>query len=295
MDEYYLIKSKYLDNKNILRNIYYYLSITKEDNDTYTINAGNPKKTSCLTIIITNNKKTAILNNVSFKTGKCALLFDDYKKGSIKNLVKCLLMFCCKKFPFITKFILTDNSTIDCGIIEISLADLEYIKYGKTWYEKYFGAKPLYKNTINKIKEELENIKNKNLNQSLIKDAKKYYDIYYTKNNVNKLIDVLKEYYNKNLTYGEYINLLNNNDYDCSTYCYIFNKIFEKKLYGEEWIIKINSVKKYSNDTIYTSKKIEKIKKNSNIEKYNNIVNKLDINKYKNMMQDGFVKIYDKN
>ena len=38
MSEYYLIKSKYLDKKNILRNIYYYLSITKEDNDTYIIN-----------------------------------------------------------------------------------------------------------------------------------------------------------------------------------------------------------------------------------------------------------------
>jgi len=286
MSEYYLIKSKYLDKKNILKNIYYYLSITKEDNDTYIINSGNPKKTSCITIIITNNKKTAILNNVSFKTGKCSLLFDDYQKGSIKNLVKCSLIFCYKKFPFIKKFILTDNSTIDCGIIEISLADLQYVKYGKTWYQKYFGAKPFYKNKIKIIKRELKNIKNKKLTTSFIKDAKKYYDIYYTKNNVNKLIDVLKEYYNKNLTYGEYINILNNNDYDCSTYCYIFNEIFGKKLYGEEWIIKINSVKKYSNDTIYTSKKIEKIKKNSNIERYNNIVNKLDINKYKNMKVD---------
>ena len=55
--------------------------------------------------------------------------------------------------------------------------------------------------------------------------------------------------------------------------------------------IALYSVKKYSNDTIYTSKKIEKIKKNSNIERYNNIVNKLDINKYKKM-KDGFIKIY---
>ena len=133
---------------------------------------------------------------------------------------------------------------------------------------------------------QIENLKSFHEDCDYLDKCRIIYDIYYTKNNVNKLIDVLKEYYNKNLTYGEYINILNNNDYDCSTYCYIFNEIFGKKLYGEEWIIKINSVKKYSNDTIYTSKKIEKIKKNSNIERYNNIVNKLDINKYKNMKVD---------
>ena len=37
---------------------------------------------------------------------------------------------------------LTDKSTIECNGVEVELGPMSFLKYGMTWYEKYFGFQP---------------------------------------------------------------------------------------------------------------------------------------------------------
>ena len=73
MNNYYILKSQYPDDKKKIKNIYYYVSIKYDKySKEYILNVGNPKKSQCLTIII-NKSSTATIQNVSFdKTKKCA-------------------------------------------------------------------------------------------------------------------------------------------------------------------------------------------------------------------------------
>lgn len=60
-------------------------------------------------------------------------------------------------FPNIKRFILNDVSAINCNNKNMFLAHYNLAKYGQTWYEKHFGAKPL----LRKINERLEAFKRK--------------------------------------------------------------------------------------------------------------------------------------
>jgi len=276
MNNYYILKSHYPDYKGKIRNIYYYVSLKYDKYDKeYILNVGNPKKSQCLTIII-NNSSTAIIQNVSFdKTKKCTLLHKKYSEGIIKNLVKCSLLLSISLFKHLKYFSLTDNSIIECGVEKIALSDYYFVKYGKSWYQYNFDAKPENKREIHNKTNIFRRLMKKKLSKSFIKDYMKYYSKYY--NNVDEMVEIISKYSNSKYTYGEFItNLMNDKD-DCAIYSYIFTKIFGKVLYGTEWIINKSSIIKYDNDIYYIMKQINQIKNNKKIKNFIKSVNYINM------------------
>jgi hypothetical protein len=277
MKKYFIIKSKYPGNDGKIKNIYYYVSLQKGKND-YTLNVGNPKKSPCVIITIDKNQM-ATIQSVSFdEKRECSLLHTKYSKSVIRNVLKCSLLLAIKIFKNIDIFSLTDNSMIECGPDKISLSDYYYIKYGKSWYQFHFDAKPKYKNEIkNKIyifKRLMKKKMKNNSKEKIIKYCSKYYD------NIEEIIKFINKYYYENITFGEFIKSLMNDETDCAIYSYIFIKIFGNVLYGSGWKISKKSIKKYKDDIYFSIKTIEEIKSNKNINKFIKLVN--NVNKMNN-------------
>jgi hypothetical protein len=59
----------------------------------------------------------------------------------------------------VTKVYLSDTSNIQCNGTSIGLAPMYFLKFGQTWYEKYFGFEPVVKNS-----KEYKEAKQKRLN-----------------------------------------------------------------------------------------------------------------------------------
>jgi hypothetical protein len=247
MESYYIIKSN-IDN--YIK--YYYVNISETEYE-YNILIGGVK-IKCVNIIIDKTNHIAILELLQHHF-KCSLFSDLKKSYEVIDLLKNSLFFVITKFPNIKYFELIDNSFILCkNKKRISLPDLSFVKYNKTWYEQNFKAIPS-KNS----KDDIIIIKNRII-QKLDKKLKMNYDDfinkYYTdpifkKNNI---IDVIKNSYNKNMLFKDFLDKFK--DYDCIFYEKIFNDLIGNLLQGTKWIISIKTVYKYNinSDIINTDK-----------------------------------------
>jgi hypothetical protein len=132
-------------------------------------------------------------------------------------MVKTALRFIKELYPNTKYFIFKDLSHITCyGKIQLRLSSLYIAKYGKTWYQMKFNAKPVKQSDKTAMKRT-----NSYLNQQLKMD----YDIFYNKYikpfhrsmrklKVEQLYEAFKESYDSNNTYMEFFLKISENQ-DC--------------------------------------------------------------------------------
>jgi hypothetical protein len=253
-------------------------------------------KIKCINIIINKKNNIAILELVQYHLKYS--LFSDLKKGDeIIDLVKNSLLFVISKYPEIKYFELIDNSFILCkNKKRISLPDLTFVKYNKTWYEQNFEAIPSKnsKDDIIMIKERIIKKLDKKLNMNYDDFINKYYvDPIFQKNNI---INIIKNSYNKNMIFKDFLDKLQMNllehlcvnkelfygtecnkiqEYDCIFYEKIFNDFIGTLLQGTKWIISIKTVKTYNiNSQIINT---EKMKENDDLNKLFTKLTKLNM------------------
>jgi hypothetical protein len=252
LESYYIIKSLIENN-----NKYYYVNITETKYE-YNILVGGIKM-KCVNIIIQKKRDVALLELVQHHD-KCSL-FSDLQKGyETEDLLKNSLYFTITKFPNIKYFEFIDNSFILCNNKKkISLPDISFVKYQKTWYERKFNAEP---KNMDKIKY-LKKLINKICKRKIRLDYKDFINEYYTYPYFERKnrIDIIKNIYHKNMTLSEF--LVNVNNYDCIFYEKIFNDMIGNILQGTNWIITWKKIEEYN----MTSNIMEtnKIKENDNL------------------------------
>jgi len=247
MGSYYIIKSK-IDNYIKC----YYVNVSETENE-YNILIGG-LKIKCVNIIIIKTNNIAILELLQHHF-KCSL-FSDLKKGDeVIDLLKNSLFFVTSKYHDVKYFELVDNSFILCkNKKRISLPDLSFVKYNKTWYEQYFNAIPdeNSKDDIIMIRKRIIKKLNKKLKMNYHDFINKYYtEIIFKKNNI---INVIKDSYNKNIIFKDFLDKLQ--EYDCVFYEKVFNDFIGNLLKGTKWIILVKTIKTYNinSDIINTDK-----------------------------------------
>jgi len=249
MNEYYIIQTKIINNNKKLN---YYVSIIYDKNNSISIKFGNYKSYPCIEILVDPNSEIAILQNISNNI-KCTINDSNIDNHNIILLIKISLHFIISKFDYINKFILTDNSTINCSEkINISLADLSVIKYGKTWYEKNFNAIPDDSN-INTIEVQKSMLFNR-LNEKINMNLEKFISVnkeYLKKNKIDeykidKIIKRIKDFYTEKISIYNYLEKYIKDHMECLYYSYILSNNINKLLYGTTWIIKKKDIMSYS-------------------------------------------------
>ena len=267
MESYYIIKSK-IDNYVK----YYYVNVSETEYE-YNILVGG-LKIKCINIIIINKKNNIAMLELLQHHLKCSL-FSDLKKGDeVIDLLKNSLLFVISKYPNIKYFELIDNSFILCkNKKRISLPDLTFVKYNKTWYEQNFEAIPSKnsKDDIIMIKERIIQKLDGKINMNYDDFINKYYvDPIFQKNNI---INIIKDSYNKNMIFKDFLDKLQ--DYDCVFYEKIFNDFIGNLLHGTKWIISIKIVETYN----ITSQILntEKMKGNNDLNKLFTKLTKLNM------------------
>ena len=275
-EKYYVIKSN-LNYNNKKYSKYYYVNVfSKKNEDTILVGGLNIK---CVNIIINKKRNKGILELVQHHE-KCAF-FDTLKDGfEMTDLVKNSLYFAMYTYPDVLSYELVDNSFISCkNGKRISLADLQFVKYGKTWYENKFGAVSKNKKVINFIKKNITEKLNKKINLSYDQFIKEYYDEDFFANSKN--INLIKNTYKSENTFNEYLNYFFKNKLDCIFYQYIFQEYIGNLLQGNEWIIEKSIIENYDINAIIIDtgkirnhknldilyKKLEIIKKKENEKK----------------------------
>jgi hypothetical protein len=266
MESYYIIKSK-IDN--YIK--HYYVNVFETEYE-YNILIGGVK-IKCVNIIINKTNNIALLE--LFQHHFNCSLFSDLKKGDeVIDLLKNSLFFAVSKYPDVKYFEFIDNSFILCkNKKRISLPDLTFIKYNKTWYEQYFKAVPSKnsKDDIIMIKEIIMKKLNKKIKMTYDDFINKYYsDPIFKKNNI---VNIIKNSYHKNIIFKDFLDKLK--EYDCIFYEKLFNDFIGNLLQGTKWIISIKTVNNYNinSDIIDT----EKIKDNDDLNKLFNKLTKLNI------------------
>lgn len=254
MESYYIIKSTLNNNTK-----YYYVNISESDYE-YNILIGGIK-IKCVNIIINKKRNVALLELFQHHQ-KCSLFSDLEKGDEVKDLLRNSLYFIISKYPVLKYIELIDNSFIICkNKKRISLPDLTFVKYNKTWYEKYFNAIPS-KNSKDNIKIIKKQIL-KNINKKIKLTLDDFINEYYTDSIFQKqnMINIIKNMYFKNIIFKDFLDKIE--DYDCIFYENIFNKKIGSLLQGTEWIIKIKTIQEYNitSEIINT----EKIKNNDNL------------------------------
>ena len=110
-----------------------------ESDDQLRILIWNPT-TPCMVMAIDKlGDKTASMDLVNFDP-KCTLAGKMKRGDGTRNMIQFGIDLAKTKGA--TQLSLTDKSTIDCEGLKIDLAGMYFLKYGMTWYEKYFGFKP---------------------------------------------------------------------------------------------------------------------------------------------------------
>jgi hypothetical protein len=115
--------------------------VLPSDKQQYNIAFGGTNK--CIDITLYKNQEKGWLSGLKHDVG-CAFNkpLPRGDEGTV-IMVKSAIAFIKKRYPFVTHFEFLDTSTISCKKkTRISLAYLQFAKYGKTWYSSKFGALP---------------------------------------------------------------------------------------------------------------------------------------------------------
>jgi hypothetical protein len=111
--------------------------IITDDNVFYDV--WTPKNLRCMSAVVQREYNTAIISGIGYDS-KCTIT-EDMKHGKdTREMIQFVLDFLRDKG--VETISLMDNSHIECGDQQIDLSAMYFLKYGMTWYEKYFGFQP---------------------------------------------------------------------------------------------------------------------------------------------------------
>ncbi len=149
---------------------------------------GNKK---CLTSTINykeNNKFKKIFNNTiqiqSFGYDKSCTITKNMQRGiGTDRMMFCFIHFIKQKFNNVKYIALTDNAMFYCKNIKIPMSTYYFYKYGKMYYSKKYGFKPIFKKND---EEKYKKFKKIYLDKNYV--DKKFLDFFdmEIKNNLNK-------------------------------------------------------------------------------------------------------------
>jgi hypothetical protein len=244
MESYYIIDSKINNIKK-----HYYVNITETDDEDNILVGG--LKMKCVNIIIDKIKNIGLLELLQHNF-KCSLFTNLQKGEEVKNLIENSLHFVISKYPELKYIEFIDNSFIICkNKNRVSLPDITFVKYNKTWYEKNFGAIPSknLKDNIKILKKQILKNLNKKLKLNLEDFMNEYYSNKFFKN--KNFMDLIKNIYIKNMLLKDFLDKIM--EYDYIFYEKIFSDLIGNLLQGTKWIIKIDTIQKYDITSDITS------------------------------------------
>lgn len=144
-----------------------------EDNDDdMRIFIWNPKE-PCINMVLDKRDYVGVLDAIKYNPD-CTTP-EQMKRGKdTRDMVDFAIDFLQKNGA--KSVSLSDKSTIQCGKEEVHLGQMYFLKYGMTWYEKYFGFKP-----ATKFKKRYEEMKQRRIDilniEFLSKQSCDFFDI----------------------------------------------------------------------------------------------------------------------
>jgi hypothetical protein len=123
-----------------------------------------------------------VLSGVSYKPN-CTMHMDMESGKPTRDMIRALLVLVMKTVKSVPDIAFLDQSSFDClamdgqHVFEINLCLHNFILYGKTWYERYFGAIPFYTEDTPKMAESNQLLEQSYTNisfEQFIKEALRY-------------------------------------------------------------------------------------------------------------------------
>jgi hypothetical protein len=112
----------------------------------------NPDR-PCIVIVLLKDMEMAVLNVVKYDQ-RCTIDGRMEKGVGTRNMIKFALDLI--KNAGAKSIQLDDDSTVKCNGKNIKLGPMYFLKYGVTWYEKYFGFQPLQNKEIYKRAKDIQ-------------------------------------------------------------------------------------------------------------------------------------------
>ena len=148
------------------------------------------------------------LDNLEFRS-VCSVNKElQHGQGTI-NMAKSAILLLCSQFSHIKRVIFNDVATVECGRRKLPLIYMYLLKYGVTWYQKYFQAKCVGSNKIleKRIEEVNDELNNNNNKLFTFKKTENTWFDFFQKQNCDFFIDnmiELKRYIKAPLIYSEW-------------------------------------------------------------------------------------------
>jgi hypothetical protein len=138
------------------------------------------KSRPCINIVISKDDNIAVMDGIYYNPG-CTINGTMKRGEGTKKMVDFAIKYIISKGA--TQIQLSDTSAITCSGKNIRLGPMYFLKYGVTWYEKYFGFKPTQeyaeKYEMAKIRQKALNLQDKPCD-------------YFTNTTIDDLFDELK-------------------------------------------------------------------------------------------------------
>jgi hypothetical protein len=229
MKRFYKIRSKKYE---------FYATIQEYEHE-HRIKFGGARQ--CINISIYPDNNIPNINGISYDS-ECSIGKDLHPGDGTIEMVKSALRFVKDLYPNTKEFMLKDHSKIKCkNKIEIPLYYYYITKYGKTWYQDKFGAKPYVKEERKHIKELVRFLK-----ESPMLGIEEFDKVYVKASGcqLRNFADHFREEYESSRSYMEFLkNVISNND------CGILMNWFQYFMYkhsdfnfGEAfWVVKVGN------------------------------------------------------
>jgi hypothetical protein len=94
----------------------------------------------CINVVLSKEDNVAVMDGVYYNPG-CTIDGRMLRGEGTKKMVNFAIKYIKSKGA--KEIQLSDNSDIPCNGKMVSLGAMYFLKFGQTWYEKYFGFKPL--------------------------------------------------------------------------------------------------------------------------------------------------------
>ena len=116
----------------------------------------------CINIVMSKIDYVAVIDGIYYNPG-CTIDGKMMRGEGTRKMVDFAIEFIKSKGA--KEIQLSDNSSVICNNKEIRLGPMYFLKFGQTWYEKYFGFKPtekfIEKYELAKVKQKTMNLEDK--------------------------------------------------------------------------------------------------------------------------------------
>ena len=97
------------------------------------------KTRPCINVVMSKSDSVAVMDGVYYNPG-CTVSGQMLRGEGTRKMVDFAIKYIKSKGA--KEIVLSDNSSVDCNGTMIRLGPMYFLKFGVTWYEKYFGFKP---------------------------------------------------------------------------------------------------------------------------------------------------------